>query len=140
MEEISKAFAARFAHWGIRLPEGNLQTRTAGYIAEHSWLIQFLFGRDEHGEYLDYYASNRFTDDEHVRLYADGTHTQLPAIQSMFVTSSDPAEAKRLEEEYLQRNRETVKMLKAKGFDKFTINMALRTGLAGQDDLGNPIS
>jgi hypothetical protein len=70
------------------------------------------------------------TDDTHVRLYANGRCQHLAAMTGMFRTSSDPAEAARLKRAYLRRNRRVSRTLEAKGFDKFTINMALHAGLA----------
>ena len=47
-------------------------------------------------------------------------------------------EAKRREAAYYRRNRRVARQLAAKGFDKFTINMALQAGLAGREaDLPN---
>jgi hypothetical protein len=123
-------FAKRFAHWGITLPAENLRLRSAGHIEKGGWLIQFCFGHDEKGDYLDYYASHRMTDDDHVRLYADGTKIELAALGGLQLTSTDPVEAKRLEEEFFETNRKITEELVAKGFNLFTINMGLRGGLA----------
>jgi hypothetical protein len=43
--------------------------------------------------------------------------------------SDDPIESKRLKDEYEEHNREVVKMLNEKGFDKLTINMFLHSGM-----------
>jgi hypothetical protein len=70
------------------------------------------------------------TDDDHVRLYADGTKIELAALGGLQLTSTDPVEAKRLEEEFFETNRKITEELVAKGFNLFTINMGLRGGLA----------
>ncbi len=129
MELIAYNFAKRFGPWDITLPDENLKNRRNGYIHNAGWLIQYCFGEDEHGEYLDYYATHRMTDDFHVRIYEDGEEKELPALEGWFLTSEDPEEAKRLESEHDERNRKVVDMLAAKGFDKFTINMFLNAGL-----------
>jgi len=98
---------------------------TPGSITKQGWLIQFCFDSDDGGEYLDYYAAHRMTDDSHVRLHADGREEPLPAIETMFLTSEDPAEARRLAEANEERNRAVLESLAAKGFDMMTINMAL---------------
>lgn len=134
MNAIAKGFANRFARWGIRLPEEDHAAARAGHLRSRGWLIQYLFGVDESGEYLDYYASHRMTEDEHVRLHGDGRSESLPVVIGMYLSSGDPEEAKRLEQEHLHRNREVAEMLAAKGFGRFTLNMMLGTGLV---NLGN---
>lgn len=126
---IADTFAKRFTHWDITLPERDINLRNNGYIQKAGWLIQYCFGEDEKGEYLDYYAAHRMTDDSHVRIYSDGTEENLPALLSMHLTSKDPVEAKKLEDEYYEYNRGVTEMLSKKGFDKFTINMFLHAGL-----------
>ncbi len=128
-EMIADTFAKRFAHWKIRITEENLKNRRGGYIQESGWLIQYCFGNDSHGEYLDYYAAHRMTDDSHVRIYEDGTEESLPALSSIRIVSKDPVEDKRLEDEYELHNFNVTKMLIEKGFDKFTVNMYLHAGL-----------
>lgn len=129
MKLIEELFNNRFNHWNITLPEGNIIERHSGYIQEAGWLIQYCFGKDEVGEYLDYYAAHRMTNDSHIRIYSDGRKKKLPALNSMRLVSKDPIEDKRLEEEYNEHNRKVVKILTNKGFDKFTINMFLHAGM-----------
>lgn len=129
MKFVADTFAKHFAHWKITLSEEDLKDRRSGYIQEAGWLIQYCFGKDETGEYLDYYAAHRMTDDSHVRIYADGSEESHPALSSIYLVSEDPVEAKRLKDEYYARNREVSKMLSLKGFDKFTINMFLHAGM-----------
>ena len=88
-----------------------------------------LLWKRRKGEYLDYYAAHRMTDDSLVRIYYDGRVETLPALSSFLMLSDDPVEAKRLKYEYEEHNREVVKMLNEKGFDKFTINMFLHAGM-----------
>ena|SRR5665648_346278 len=133
MNHIAQAFRDDFLNWGLEIPPESVASHTPGFIQEAGWLIQFTFGSDSRGEYLDYYASHRMTDDRHVRLYETGRRQELASLQSFFVTSSDPLEAKRLKSAYLSRNRRVTRQLVAKGFRKFTINMALHAGLAGKN-------
>lgn len=129
MKLIAETFNNRFDHWEINLTEEDMKNRSSGYIQDAGWLIQYCFGKDEHGEYLDYYAAHRMTDDEHVRIYADGQVEDLPALSSIRLVSEDPEEDKKLDDEYYQENQKVAKMLAEKGFDKFTINMFLHAGL-----------
>lgn len=85
MKLIADIFVKRFTHWKISLPEEDLKNRRSGHIQNAGWLIQYCFGKDETGEYMDYYAAHRMTDDSHVRIYDDGRVETLPAISSMFL-------------------------------------------------------
>lgn len=125
MKLIAETFNKRFAGWKITLPEKDLNARRSGYINQEGWLIPYCFGKDENGEYMDYYAINRWYGDSHVRIYADGREEDLPTLRSIHETSWYPEEAKQLEDEFYERNRKVAKMLIDKGFDRFAINMAL---------------
>ena len=129
MDLAIKFFNRRFRRWKITIPKADVIARRRGAIQSQGWSIQYLFGSDERGEYLDYYAAHRMTDDVHVRVRADGQAEELPGIVSMFVTSEDPVEARRLEEAYFEHNRRVAEILDAKGFG-LTMNGMLRTGLA----------
>lgn len=129
MKLIADIFNECFSHWDIILPEENIKNRENGYIQKAGWLIQYCFGKDETGEYLDYYATHRMTTDSHMRIYADGREKSLPVLSTIHGTSEDPKEAKRLEDEFYKRNQEIAEMLAEKGFDKFTINMFLGVGI-----------
>lgn len=132
--KIADTFAERFAYWKITLPEKDIETRSSGYIQEAGWLIQYCFVKDETGEYLDYYAAHRMTDDSHVRIYEDGRKENLPSLFSIRLISKDPVKDKQLEDEYYEHNRRVVELLAEKGFDKFTINMFLHAGIDKKSD------
>ena len=125
MERVAGEFANRFRTWKLELAARALRDRSAGFIQAEGWLIQYAFGRNEHGEYLDYYATHRMAGDSHSRLYATGECEDLPALSTCHMTSDDPLEARRLEQEFYERNRRIAKELAEKGFNKFTINMML---------------
>ncbi|MBC7350530.1 MAG: hypothetical protein H5U05_11255 [Candidatus Aminicenantes bacterium] len=129
MKTIQNIFNKHFAHWQITLPEENVRKKESGYIQKAGWVVQFCFGKDEKGEYLDYYAAHRMTDDCHVRIYENGQAINLPALVSFRRVSQDPEEDKKLEEEYFRYNRGIAQTLIDKGFDKFSVNMFLHAGL-----------
>lgn len=116
MKEVESQFNNEFSHWDISLPADDLADRQRGKSVKAGWAIWYLFGSDARGEYLDYYASHRMTDDRHVRIYADGQRESLPTIQSMQLRSQDPDEDARLEAEYFAENQRVARMLEAKGF------------------------
>lgn len=90
--KIKLCFAESFAMCGICLPQDDVVNRRSGTIIKAGWAIWCLFGSDEKGEYLDYYASHRMTNDCHVRIYADGQCERLPSISEFHLTSQDPQE------------------------------------------------
>jgi hypothetical protein len=113
---IELRFRDEFAHWDITLPPEHVRERRRGKIVEAGWAIWYLFGEDERGEYLDYYASHRMTNDRHIRIYEDGTEERLPTVSTMRLASQDPDEDARLAAEHLEENRRAAKMLQEKGF------------------------
>jgi hypothetical protein len=116
MENATKQFSQDFSSWAIRLPQEDVAQRRRGRINADGWAIWYLFGDDDRGEYLDYYAAHRMTDDRHVRIYADGERVDLPTIQSFRVCSDDPAVDERLDTEFVAENQRVAALLEAKGF------------------------
>lgn len=113
---IESIFNETFSHWEIRLPREAVEQHARGRIIQAGWAIWYLLGSDEKGEYLDYYASHRMTGDRHVRIYADGTCEDLPAIAAGRRRSDDPEEDARLDADYYAKNQEVSEMLERKGF------------------------
>lgn len=85
VNRIGEVFNHTFAHWQISLPAGSIEAHQRGEIRGAGWTIRYLFGEDENGEYLDYYASHRMTNDRHVRIYANGSIEHLEAIQEFII-------------------------------------------------------
>jgi len=116
MVNIESMFNDHFWHWQIRIPPDDVLQRKNGRIAQAGWFIRYLFGFNERGEYLDYYASQRMTGDRHVRIYADALCEELPAINDYYSSSSDPIDAAQLEEKFYAENQKVAKLLDEKGF------------------------
>lgn len=132
---IKSSFDRAFNRWGIHLPDDDLELKSQGKIVRSGWAIWYLFGSDQAGEYLDYYASHRMTDDSHVRLYADGRQEELPTLGGFRLTSNDAERDAVLEADYFAENQRVAALLEAKGFDVagdepggVVINRALRMG------------
>lgn len=106
---IRSRFARYFAHWGIELPERAVAERKRGELLQAGWSVRWLLGSDDKGEYLDFYARHRMTNDRHLRLHENGEVTGLEALW-------DPLVPVGKEAEYYARNRRVGRMLKAKGF------------------------
>ena len=109
LSRIADVFVQRFENWRIRLPKPTLAARSPGHIYSDGWHIWYLFGRQHGREFLDYYATHRMMcDDEHVRIYEDGSREFLPAMSGMYPGSNDPVEFGKIERRILSaksRNR-----------------------------------
>jgi len=116
MDKAAEQFGHDFVSWGIRLPQDDVAQRRRGRINADGWAIWYLFGVDQRGEYLDYYAAHRMTNDRHIRIYADGEREDLPTIQSFRMCSDDPVEDRRLAAELFAENKQVAAILEAKGF------------------------
>jgi len=134
VSRIAEMFRADFELWGLEIPREALASRQPGFIQKAGWLIQYTFASNYRGEYLDYYASHRMTNDRHVRLYESGRRQSLAVLQELCPSSSDPSEAHRLKLAFFCRNRRVARKLIAKGFDKFTVNMELHCFPEAPDD------
>lgn len=118
MEKIEEVFNKTFVNWDIRLPQDAVESRQAGKIVQAGWIIEWLFGFDGSGEYLDYYATHRMTSDSHVRIHADGSEESLEAPSEFYVTpgGASEEEAEQAKAEFHARNRRVYNMLREKGF------------------------
>jgi hypothetical protein len=138
---IKAQFDADFRAWKIRLPARDLKARRPGRIFKAGWAIAYVFGSDEQGGYLDYYASHRMTEDDHVRLRDGVGRESLPAIFGWRMVSPDPEEDARWAAEHIAKNREVERMLEAKGLGMtgdepggVLMNRFLRLGGADESD------
>ncbi|MDN5923804.1 MAG: hypothetical protein L0H70_02255 [Xanthomonadales bacterium] len=119
MASIETQFNEFFSEFGIRLPKDDVLKRKPGRIAESACHIQYLFGADELGAYLDLYATNRFTNPMHMRLRSGQPIENLSTPQESRVVSKNSIEDKMLQAEYFARNRKIDELLRAKGFIPF---------------------
>lgn len=141
MHEIEAKFNAYFKAWDIVLPPEDIAQRRRGKIVRAGWAIWYLFDTDAKGDYLDFYATHRMTDDRHVRIYATGeVDDSLPRIESVRRGSPDPEENRRLQSEFDARNQAVAERLAAKGFGlqgdeplSVQMNRRLRTRGDGQN-------
>ncbi len=118
IERIAEIFARYFQNWQITLPADHGTTRQRGAIQQAGWMIQYMFGHDEHGDYLDYYAQHRMTNAVHERIYANGDVQYLPAEHEFMVfhNNATPEQKQQIEQEYYAYNRAIGEMLRDKGF------------------------
>ena len=116
MEGIVSYFNDYFSNWDILLPAEAVANRQRGKIVQAGWTIWWLFDADESGEYLDFYAMHRMTNDRHHRVYEDGRTVGLDTVAGMRRVSRDPEEDERLEAEFWAHNERVNRELEAKGF------------------------
>lgn len=116
MLEIESTFNAHFKRRSFSIPQSSISHRQQGKIVGFGWAIWYLFGLNEKGEYLDYYASHRMTDDCHKRIYASGQIEFLPAFPWARECSTNLEEDKKLEAEFITEILRVEKLLHEKGF------------------------
>ena len=118
MHVMAREFAKYFAHWKIELPNDDVEERRRGTLHAEGWTIQYLFGADAQGEYLDFYATHRMTNERHQRIYASGQIEDLPTMQEfmIFPPNVSQADKERIEREYYAHNRIIGTLLREKGF------------------------
>ena len=116
VDEIERVFNEMFEEWGIELPREDVAERRRGKITREGWAIWYVFGEDEGGEFMDYYASHRMTNDRHVRIRAGGECEGLEALMDMRVASEDPEEDAGLKAAFDAEQRRVGEILEAKGF------------------------
>ena len=104
MDKRILLFNKHFERWGIALPPDAEQQCPRGTIVSRGWTVKYCFGKDRDGEFLDYYAAHRMTNDRHSRIRDNGDVEGLPAY---------PDALQRWEPEYIER---VTKLLEAKGF------------------------
>ena len=116
MKILKDRFDRSSQRWGIRFPAQDLLARRRGRIIQKGWIIWYLFGRNERGEYMDIWIGHRMSNDSHRRIYFDGTSEPLPSPQPFYLISKDPEKTARNRAEFFARNREVSALRKEKGF------------------------
>lgn len=119
MEKIADAFAKYFKKWGMTLPEENIRERNPGEIRAEGWVIKYLFDHDDRGDYLDFYAIHRMTNDRYVRIRENGSQEMLPSFMEFTVYSEDASqgEIRQAERDYQEHNTHVRELFRKKGFN-----------------------
>jgi hypothetical protein len=117
IEAIEEKFAARFAHWSIRLPTGSAARRDSGHIFEQGWHIGYVWGEKDGEEYLEVLAQHRMTNDTRVRMWASGREDSLPAPGGMIILQpgATDTEIEQLTAESADYNRALYQDLRERG-------------------------
>ena len=104
MDKRILLFNRVFERWGIVLPPDAEQRCPRGTIVSQGWTVKYCFGNDQDGNFLDFYAAHRMTNDRHFRIRDSGNSEILPAY---------PDVLQRWDPEYIES---VTKLLEAKGF------------------------
>jgi len=95
MRKAIEAFREEFAQWGLELPARSVADREPGHLDAHGWSLDYSFGRDTFGEYLEYHgrhtAPGEPVIERHTRVYSNGERNFIPAP----MTHDDPSAAPR---------------------------------------------
>jgi hypothetical protein len=112
------------------VPPGVEAARARGTIHKRGWTIDYLFGEDGEGRYLEYYASHRMTTDSHERLYASGRIQDLDAIETMYFFDPEvPGSEENARRRNEEQNRIVAEELDQVGLYPYgSINAYLATG------------
>jgi hypothetical protein len=114
---IAAIFRRRFINWQIVLPHADLRLRRRGQVRKAGWQIQYMFGRDERGEYADVYSDHRMAGSDHFRIYESGEPIELPSlIQNYSFRPELPGDEERARAEFYEHNRRVAAQLADKGF------------------------
>ena len=83
MRKAIEAFEKEFAPWGLTLPARDIVDRQPGHSDRHGWSLDYSFGSDAFGEYLEYHArravANEPVIERHARVYHNGERNFVPA-------------------------------------------------------------
>jgi hypothetical protein len=94
LPSIRHYFSEYFAPWGIVLPAAGVIGRCRGEIRHHGWCIQYVFGRDERGEYPAY------------------------SDKMFFPVGATESEQRRIMAETSRHDNEVAALLETKGFSR----------------------
>jgi len=94
MRKAIEAFEKEFALWGLTLPARDVVDRQGGHSERHGWSLDYSFGTDAFGEYLEYHARRAVPDEpvveRHARVYANGEKNFVPAPSSGGAPDDEP--------------------------------------------------
>lgn len=131
MARIADAFNSYFSNWSIQLSPTDIRPGTRDSIAQRGWGIRYVVETDDNGDlYLEFYATNRMTNDRHVVISSSGTIEHVESISSMvFFDPNVGGDRDRASRENIERNQRTAEDLKAKGlFPSGNLNTFLSMG------------
>ena len=147
LESLRAKFGEVFEQWGVTLPEDDVAERRGGSLRQQggSGSVRYVFGRDEAGEYVEFYAFHRIWGDHHARIRESGELEGLEILQTGYpIDPDDPEVAARNQRAMAERNRNLLEELESAGLlsggpvpMSFTVNSYLVTGADEEDAPGS---
>jgi hypothetical protein len=121
---LQDTFAKMLSRFGHQLPDDDVLHRRRGLLGYdddgdygHGDVVTYLFGKNERGEYLDFYMKHRVAGDQHIRIYEDASCERLEVASPVGPRrSDDPVENERLRREDRDEVERIHALLNAKGF------------------------
>lgn len=110
---IAEAFNDYFAAFGIRIAPDDVTVGARRTITDErsGWVITYRVDPDASGApSLEFYATNRRTNDRHARISADGHGEHLEAISETLILNSDNAAG-----DFRTRNEDVAARLRERG-------------------------
>jgi hypothetical protein len=111
-ERIAESFSLYFSAWGIRVAPEDVVIGSHRIIVDQrsGWRIIYRVDPDEANmRSVEFYATNRFTNDRHVRIGADGHGEHLEAISEIFFVDRDDPDS------FAERNASIERKLRDRG-------------------------
>jgi hypothetical protein len=95
MRKAIEAFEREFAQWGLSLPARDVVERQPGHMDRHGWSLDYSFGADAFGEYLEYHGRravpNEPAIERHTRVYHNGERNFIPAPDAEGAPAAEPS-------------------------------------------------
>lgn len=91
-ERIAESFNEYFSAWDIRIAPEDAVIGIQRVLTDRDsgWRIAYRIDPDDSDlPVMEFYAVNRFTDDRHVRIWADGNGEHLDAISEITFVGED---------------------------------------------------
>ena len=96
---------------GIQLPD-DFDFVKKGRLESGRFVIRYICGEADGTPYLEYYATHAMTNDQRVRIYADGRKEGLETIEeAFFYESPTRGDEERAEAEYIAHTRKVCEEL-----------------------------
>jgi hypothetical protein len=125
-------FEELFGHAGFRAPAVVVANRRRWRLKSGSSSVRLVFGDDDDGEYLEYASTSKFGGDRRGRIYGDGSHRPLDALQEgVYFDPSIPGSLELAEAAQAEWNRRVSEELQEAGLATEVDHDLIRDALAG---------
>jgi len=111
LKTIQHIFDRKYAYWEIALPATDSPGINRGRLIGRGLSINYQFGEGDDGIlYLEYFISDRMTNDSLNRIYADGREELIDESQVFYLANDEQAR-----EAYFRNNQQFYAEVKRRG-------------------------